>query len=55
MGCDVKAQSTGLYHFVELQLQVLLLDVDASVSTEGLVHVLGAFGWGGVWPEELNA
>ena len=43
-----------VYHFVELQLQVLLLDVDSSVGTEGLVDVLGALGGGGVRPEQLN-
>lgn len=28
--------------FVKLHLQVLLLNVDSSVSAEGLVHVMGA-------------
>lgn len=42
------------HQFVKLHLQVLLLYIDTSVSTEGLVHVLGPLWWMSIWPEKLQ-
>lgn len=42
------------YQFVKLHLQVFLLYIDASVSTESLVHILRTLWRRRIWPEELQ-